>query len=61
MSRKDRRTCPYPVDDDVGCSDPTYVRTETVQTNDPFSIEISEFQKRSFDNGNDNLEKDGWI
>ena len=61
MSRKDRRTCPHPVDDDMGCSNPTYVVTETVQTNDPVSIiEISEFQKLSpcFDNVNDHSEEE---
>ncbi|XP_015752647.1 PREDICTED: sushi, von Willebrand factor type A, EGF and pentraxin domain-containing protein 1-like, partial [Acropora digitifera] len=58
MLREDRRTCPYPVDGYVGCSNPTYVGTEAVQSNDPFAIEISEFQKRSFDNANDNSEED---
>lgn len=60
MSRRDRRTCPYPVHDDVGRSNPTYVGIETVQTNDPFSMEISEFQTRSlcFDNANGHSEED---
>ena len=61
MSRKDRRTCPHSEDDDMGCSNPTYVGTETVQTNGPFSImELSEFQKRSlcFDNVNDHSEEE---
>jgi len=46
MSRNERRTYPYPVDDDMGRSNPTYADTETIQTKDPFSIEICEFQKR---------------
>ena len=49
-----RRTYPYPMDDNMGRSNPTYVGTETIQTNDPLSVEISEFQKRGlcFDNEN---------
>lgn len=60
MSRKDRRTYPYPVHDDMGRNNPTYVDTETFQTNDPFSMEISEFRTRSlcFDNANGHSEED---
>ena len=45
----------------MGCSNPTYVGTETVQTNDPVSIiGISEFQTLSpcFDNVNDHSEEE---
>jgi len=46
MSRKERRTHPHPVDDDMGRSNPAYFSTETTQAKDPISMEISEFQKR---------------
>ncbi|XP_020600487.1 sushi, von Willebrand factor type A, EGF and pentraxin domain-containing protein 1-like [Orbicella faveolata] len=42
MSRKERRTYPYPVDDDMGRSNPTYVGSETTQTKDPFPVEMCE-------------------